>query len=244
MVFGWDRWSDSGSARSAGLPVCRQSAPWRQLRCFLACPSRTPLPVEYDAARWIPSILFPPGIAVGFVNVQYPVVAGFLILHLQRSGNAGPMAFTAYAAMILLSRFFLGGLPDRIHPAYTFYGGITLMAVGLVLIASGPAGVLAIASGAILGLGFSFPWSAVASTVLRDIPADERGSAVGILSAFYDLFVGLSSFAAELVARHYGYPAAFVMSAVALIGAGVAGRYVFRYSAPIQEEEPEPARSA
>ena len=77
------------------------------------------------------------------------------------------------------------------------------MAVGLVLIASGPAGVLAIASGAILGLGFSFPWSAVASTVLRDIPADERGSAVGILSAFYDLFVGLSSFAAGFVAGHY-----------------------------------------
>jgi MFS family permease len=137
------------------------------------------------------------------------------------------MAFTAYAATILLSRFFLGGLPDRIPPAYTFYGGIVLMAIGLVLIASGPAGALAVASGAILGLGFSFPWSAVATTVLRDIPADERGSAVGFLSAFYDLFVGLSSFAAGFIAGHYGYPAAFLMSAVALLGAGVAGRSVF-----------------
>ena len=62
-------------------------------------------------AKWIPPILIPPGIAVGFVNVQYPVVAGFLILHLQRSGNAGPMAFTAYAAMILLSRFFSAACP-------------------------------------------------------------------------------------------------------------------------------------
>ena len=194
-------------------------------------------------ANWIPPILIPPGIAVGFVNVQYPVVAGFLILHLQRSGNAGPMAFTAYAAMILLSRFFLGGLPDRIHPAYTFYGGLALMSIGLVLIASGPAGGLAVASGAVLGLGFSFPWSAVAATVLRDIPADERGSAVGILSAFYDLFVGLSSFAAGLVARHYGYPAAFLMSAVALIGAGVAGRYVFHSSGTIREYRAESASS-
>ena len=194
-------------------------------------------------AKWIPPILIPPGIAVGFVNVQYPVVAGFLILHLQRSGNAGPMAFTAYAAMILLSRFFLGGLPDRIHPAYTFYGGLALMSIGLVLIASGPAGGLAVASGAVLGLGFSFPWSAVAATVLRDIPAEERGSAVGILSAFYDLFVGLSSFAAGLVARHYGYPAAFLMSAVALIGAAVAGRYVFHSSGRIPEYRAATARS-
>jgi MFS family permease len=179
------------------------------------------------SGRWIPSALIPPGIAVGFVNVQYPVVAGFLILHLQKSSTAGPMAFTAYAATILLSRFFLGGLPDRIPPAYTFYGGLVLMAIGLVLIASGPAGGLAVASGAILGLGFSFPWSAVATTVLRDIPADERGSAVGFLSAFYDLFVGVSSFAAGFVAGHYGYPAAFLMSAGALLGAAVAGRYVF-----------------
>jgi MFS family permease len=178
--------------------------------------------------KWIPSILIPPGIAVGFVNVHYPVVAGFLILHLQQSGDAGPLAFSAYAVMILLSRFFLGGLPDRIQPAYTFYGGITAMSVGLLLLASGPSSAVAIGSSALLGLGFSFPWSAVASTVLREIPDNERGSAVGVLSAFYDLFVGVSSFAAGFVARRYGYPATFMMSAAALIAAGIAGRHVFR----------------
>jgi MFS family permease len=130
--------------------------------------------------------------------------------------------------MILLSRFFLGGLPDRIHPAYTFYGGITAMSIGLLLLAAGPSGALAIGSSALLGLGFSFPWSAVAATVLKEVPADERGSAVGVLSAFYDLFVGVSSFAAGIVARRYGYSAAFAMSAAALIAAGIAGRYVFR----------------
>jgi MFS family permease len=63
---------------------------------------------------WIPSSLIAPGIAIGFVNVHYPVVVGFLILHLARHGNSGPAAFSAYAGVILLSRFFLGGLPDRI----------------------------------------------------------------------------------------------------------------------------------
>jgi MFS family permease len=188
--------------------------------------------------RWIPSILIPPGIAVGFVNVHYPVVAGFLILHLQRFGNAGPMAFTAYAMVILFSRFFLGGLPDRIHPAITYYCGITAMAVGLLVIGSGPSPGLAIASTALLGLGFSFPWSAVAATVLKEIPENQRGSAVGILSAFYDLFVGISSFAAGTVARHYGYSAAFYMAAAALIAAAVAGRYVFYHRRAVQAVEP------
>ena len=95
--------------RAAGMQaICAVAA----IALLSGVPRRTPLPVEYDAARdGSRRYSFLPGIAVGFVNVQYPVVAGFLILHLQRSGNAGPMAFTAYAAMILLSRFFLGGLP-------------------------------------------------------------------------------------------------------------------------------------
>src|SRR5205085_2305433 len=85
--------------------------------------------------RWIPRALVAPGIAVGFVNVHFPVVTGFLILHLARFGNAGPAAFSAYALLILLSRFFLGGLPDRMHPAIPYYGGLGAMALGLIAIA-------------------------------------------------------------------------------------------------------------
>ncbi|MDQ6705243.1 MAG: MFS transporter [Acidobacteriota bacterium] len=177
--------------------------------------------------RWVPKSLIAPGIAVGFVNMHYPVIAGFLILHLAQHGNSGPAAFTAYALVILLSRFFLGGLPDRIHPAITYYGGIALMGVGLCILATGPPPILAIVAAAILGLGFSFPWSSVGSTVLKITPDRERGSVVGVLSAFYDLFVGVSSFAAGAVANRFGYSAAFVMAAAALVLAAIAGRFVF-----------------
>src|SRR6185369_9491260 len=136
-----------------------------------------------------------PGLAIGFVNVHYPVVAGFLILHLARHGNSGPMAYSAYAMLILLSRFFLGGLPDRIRPAITFYGGLIFMAIGLVVLSRGPSPVVAVAAAASLGFGLSFPWASVASTVMRRTPAGERGSSLGVLTAFYDLFVGISSFA-------------------------------------------------
>ncbi len=177
--------------------------------------------------KWLPRSILAPGIAIGFVNVQYPIVAGFLILHLKSHGNSGPVAFSAYAGMILLSRFFLGGLPDRIEPFITYFGGLLLMAAGLLVLAGGPGPVLAVGATALLGFGFSFPWSSIAATVLRRTPSAERGSAVGILSAFYDLFVGLSSFAAGWVAHQFGYAAAFVMAAVALVAAAIAGRFVF-----------------
>jgi hypothetical protein len=54
---------------------------------------------------------------------------------------------------------------------------------------------------------------------------------VGVLSAFVDLFVGISSFVAGAVANRFGYSAAFAIAATALLAAAVAGRFVFAASA-------------
>jgi MFS family permease len=180
-----------------------------------------------DERRFLSSSLLSGGLAIGFVNVHYPVVAGFLILFLAQHGGSGPAAFSTYALVILLSRFFLGGLPDRIQPAITFYVGLTAMASALLLLASGPRPTLAIAAAGLLGFGFSFPFSSVASTVLRRTPAENHGSAIGVLSAFYDLFVGAGSLLAGRIADRHGYSAAFLMAAVTLAGAAIAGRFVF-----------------
>ena len=113
------------------------------------------------------------------------------------------------------------------HPRITFYFGISVMAAALLCIAAGPKPIFAIAAAGLLGFGFSFPWSSIASSVLKRTPAREHGTAVGVLSAFYDLFVGTSSFAAGAVSAHFGYAAAFVMAAAALIVAAVIGAFVF-----------------
>jgi MFS family permease len=194
--------------------------------------------------KWIPAGILAPGLAIGFVNVHYPVVAGFLILHLARHGNSGPAAYSAYALLILLSRFFLGGLPDRIRPAITFYGGLVSMAVGLTVLARGPSPLIAVAAAAALGFGLSFPWASVASTVLRQTPAGERGSALGVLTAFYDLFVGISSFAAGAIANRHGYPAAFWMAAIALSASALAGCFVFTSKTQPSAQTFEPLESA
>jgi MFS family permease len=219
-----------------------RAAMLQMISALAACALLARVPEEYSPSvhvtrrRWIPASLIAPGVSIGFVNVHYPVVTGFLILHLARYGNSGPAAFSTYAAVILLSRFFLGGLPDRVAPSITYYCGLGAMALGLSAIALGPSPAAAIGAAGVLGLGFSFPWSSVASTVLRRTPEGERGSAVGVLSAFYDLFVGMSSFAAGAVANRFGYSAAFVMATAALGAAAIAGRFVFARE-PVETDE-------
>ena len=46
----------------------------------------TPMPRRKDR-QWVPGNLILPGIALGFANMHYPVVTGFLILHLARYGT-------------------------------------------------------------------------------------------------------------------------------------------------------------
>ena len=101
------------------------------------------------------------------------------------------------------------------------------MSVGLLVLSGGPGPVVAVAATALLGFGYSFPWASIASTVLRRTPPAQRGSAVSVLSAFYDLFVGVSSFVAGLVAHRFGYTAAFLMAAIALLPAAGFGWKVF-----------------
>ena len=185
-----------------------------------------PVPHEAEKGGLLASLVAP-GIATGFVNIHYPVIAGFLVLHLAQHGNSGPAVFSMYALTMLLSRFFLGSLPDRFPPAVTYFGGLAGMAAGLIILAPGPPPAIALLGGGILGFGFSFPWSSILATVLRRVHPGKRGSAVGVLSAFYDLFVGTSSFAAGAVSERFGYSAAFVMAVLALVGAAIFGRFVF-----------------
>ncbi len=181
-----------------------------------------------EKRHWLPRTLIKPGLAIGFVNVHFPVITGFLILHLASHGNSGPAAFSAYAGFVLLSRFFLGSLPDRMHPRITFYFGISVMAAALLCLAAAPRPIFAIAAAGLLGFGFSFPWASIASSVLKRTPAREHGTAVGVLSGFYDFFAGTSSFAAGAVSAHFGYPATFVMAAALLIMSAVIGIFVFQ----------------
>lgn len=164
------------------------------------------------ATRWFPKPVLLPGIILGFGNVTYAVMSGFLILLLRQRGLGTGIAFSAFALAVLLGRAAFGGLPDRMGPRRALYAGYILLAIGLVAIALTHNNIVMVAAAMVVGVGYAFPWPALAVVVVDSVRASERALALGALTAFYDLFVALSSAVAGAVAGHWGLTAVFWMA--------------------------------
>lgn len=171
-----------------------------------------PRPHEPEPTRWFPPPVLLPGIILGFGNVTYAAMSGFLILLLRQRGHHTSWAFSAFALAVLFGRAAFGALPDRIGPRRSLYAGYVFLAVGLVAIAAIHNSAFDVPASLLIGLGYSFPWPALASVVVARVPVSERAAALGALTAFYDLFVAGSSAAAGLVAGHWGFASVFWMS--------------------------------
>ncbi len=183
-----------------------------------------PRPHQHVPTRWLPPPVLLPGVMLGLGNVTYAAMAGFLILLLRQRGHGSAWAFPAFAFAVLFGRAAFGGLPDRMGPKRSLLAGYAFLAVGLAGIVAGLGPRFDVPAALLVGLGYSFPWPALASVVVNHVPIEERASALGALNAFYDLFVAASSAVAGAAAGHWGLNAPFW---IALACVGIATMMVF-----------------
>jgi MFS family permease len=160
-------------------------------------------------SRWFPPQVVLPGIILGFGNVTYAAMSGFLILLLRERGHDSRWAFSVFAFAVLFGRFMFGGLPDRMGPRRTLYIGYVFFAIGLVTIATSHNRLLDVPASLLIGLGYAFPWPALAVVVVNRVQPSERAAALGALTTFYDLFMAGSSAIAGAIAGHFGLTSVF-----------------------------------
>ncbi len=193
-----------------------------------------PRPHGHATSRWFPPPVLRPGIILGLGNVTYAAMAGFLILLLRHRGHGSTWAFSAFAAAVLLGRALFGGLPDRMGPRRSLLAGYACLAVGLIAIVAGLSWQFDVPAALLVGLGYSFPWPALASVVVGQVPVSERAAALGALNAFYDLFVAGSSAIAGAAAGRWGFAAPFWM---ALGSVGIAAALVLTIGSSAKSHE-------
>jgi MFS family permease len=169
-------------------------------------------------------IVFPPaarraGIALALANIGYAALAGFVVLDLRARGiGGGAIVFTAFALAVFASRLVLSRIPDRWGAKPTAAAAGLLEAAGLGIVAIAASLSVALLGAVVVGIGFSMLFPSLALMVVGEVGNDSRGSAMGAFTAFFDIGVGLGGPICGATASLAGYPAVFVLSALAALG--------------------------
>ncbi|CCH77538.1 Major facilitator transporter [Nostocoides japonicum T1-X7] len=172
--------------------------------------------------RLLPRAAIRPGLALAAGGFGYACVTSFGALAMTDRGIAeGSILLSLFSAAYVSVRLLASRLPDRLGPRPMILTSALLEATGLLLIAVAPVWWMA-ALGALLGGGgFTLLYPALALIAIDTTPEAERGAALGAISSFLDLSIGLAGLIGGLIAGS-SYAAVFGLSA-ALALTGIAG---------------------
>ena len=162
----------------------------------------------------------PHGLGLALSGVSYSVLATFVTLFYAHRGWSG--------AAICLTGFGLGFIAARVLFIRTIshYGGFPVAiasliteAVGMILLWQAVAPWMALTGAAIGGLGLSLVFPAIGVEAVKRVPEFNRGTALGVYTAFSDVSFFLVGPIAGAIIGWFGYASAFLFALICAFGA-------------------------
>lgn len=187
---------------SLGLPETRRGGPSRSFFAAALAPELRPL--------WFVGTAFAMGLAAYFV---------FLKTYLIEAPELGTMGmfFTTYAIAAVLLRVLFGWVPQRYGMVRVLIPSMLLGASGLWLlaVADSPAYLILAAVSCGIGHGFAFP--IVSALVVTRARPEERGSAIALFTALFDLGLLLGGPSFGIAVKLAGYRWTFALAGALVV---------------------------
>lgn len=155
------------------------------------------------------------GAAVGLQGVGFAGLGAFMTLYfLHRHWPYPALGLSLFGGAFVLTRVFCGHLPDRIGGYRVAVASLAVEACGQWLLWSAPDPWFAFAGALLTGAGCSMAFPSLGVEVVKVIPPQLRGAALGGFAAFQDLAYGATGPIAGLLADHTGYGSVFLLGAL------------------------------
>jgi MFS family permease len=185
------------------------------LLLVVSIPATKPMPQNRKATKLVLKAVWIPGVAMAFSSLGYGIMTAFaVLLFVQRGWQPAWLSFTAFAAALMVARVFFGPLPDRVGGARTAMIFIIIHSAGLALIWLSPYAWLAFLGSAMAGFGYALVYPELGMEAVARAPADARGLAMGVHTAFIDLALGIFASLLGLVANVIGLGLIFLIAAL------------------------------
>ncbi len=184
---------------------------------------KAPVPVQPGEHLPFANVLgrvAPHGMALALGGVSYSVLATFVTLYyVYRHWSGAALCLTAFGVAYVASRVFFiqtiprfGGFPVAIV-------SLAADAVGMVLLWQAASPWMAALGATIGGLGFSLVFPAIGVEAVERVPEFNRGTALGVYTAFSDVSFFLVGPTAGAIIGLFGYSSVFLFALLSVLAA-------------------------
>lgn len=162
----------------------------------------------------------PHGMGLALGGISYSVLATFVTLfYASRHWNGAALCLTAFGVTFIVARIFFirtievyGGFPVA-------KASLLVEAFGTVLLWLALSPWMAMAGAAVCGFGLSLIFPAIGVEAVKRVPEFNRGTALGVYTAFADVSFFLVGPVAGAIIGLYGYPSVFLFALISILAA-------------------------
>jgi MFS family permease len=160
----------------------------------------------------------PHGMGLALGGVGYSVLATFVTLfYLSRHWDGAALCLTSFGLAFILARLLFIHAIDRFGGFRVAMVCLSVESLGIILLWRAPSPWVALAGAALAGFGFSLVFPALGVEAVKRVTANNRGTALGVYTAFADVSFFLTGPLAGAVIGFYGYSSVFLFALISVL---------------------------
>ena len=162
----------------------------------------------------------PHGMGLALGGISYSVLATFVTLfYASRHWNGAALCLTAFGIAFIIARVFFIRTIDRFGGFPVARASLLVEAFGTILLWRAVSPWMALSGAAVCGFGLSLIFPALGVEAVKRVPEFNRGTALGVYTAFSDVSFFLVGPVAGALIGFYGYASVFLFALISILAA-------------------------